>query len=183
MGVSKHDYYQLTPHAKKRYKERIDFTVSNTQMLKDVRKHLCTATCLTKKSNNREVWLSEENKIVYILETSVFKVITVYRSVAEYQEDQAEDQVAETLHPKAVAIVSDLVKTKYRSVKTTYYAELAELYTTFGNRLDTLSRTSRNDMFHEGEEAIQLLKQSIVELEKESKDVLESLDTYIERNE
>lgn len=182
MGLSKHQKYSLSEHAISRYRERFNPNDSDNQILSRIRNWLAQADFMSNEPDRRQSWINKENKVVIVVQPNIFTVITLYSSELEVDNSPIgliEVEEPEKVHSKAEKIVSDLVKEKYRSVKTDYYEQLASLYVEYGERLDKLVKTFKPSVFKEKEIEAEQIKQRINDLEQEHKQVTKSLNTYI----
>lgn len=180
MGLSHYQRYTITDHSMDRYRERFNANENNENITKIIIQWLSKADFLEKQKRGRQAWFNNEQKIIIVVDPSDFKVITLYGTMAEHDSDDyiGDNEIIE-VHPTAEKIVSDLVREKYRSVKTNYYERLGQLYKEYGDRIDKLSRTTKPIMFKEKEVEAKQLKREINLLEEECSNVTRSLKTYI----
>lgn len=181
MGLSHYQRYTVTDHAMDRYRERFNANETNENITKIIIQWLSKADFLEKQKRGRQAWFNNEQKIIIVVDPSDFKVITLYGTMADHDSDDYIDKDYDVIevHPTAEKIVSNLVKEKYRSIKTGYYEHLGQLYKEYGDRIDKLSRTTKPNMFKVKEREAKQLKREINLLEEECSNVTRSLKTYI----
>lgn len=185
MGLKNNQKYSMTVHAVQRYRERFVPSDSEETIKRKVCGWLGQSDYLSKEPNNCQSWIYRDLGIIIIVNPKTLQVITLYKTLSEYtkeleleQEVQAEYEEV-LIHPKAEEIVSELVRAKYRSVKTDYYEQLGSLYKEYGDRIDKLSRTTKPLMFKEKEDEAKEIMKQIRSIETESKEVMKSLKAYI----
>lgn len=172
MGVSNYDRYDATYHAIERYKQRIDSSRSRLSILKDLSTLMQDSRFLAKDQGYREVWLHEKRKIVLIIDPTTYKIITLYKTLEDYREEEPDGELAEET-------VSELVKSIYVSKDRELQAIRAPHYIEYGKRLADLSKTLRKDYYDENKQALAKLKRKIETLESQHEKFLSDLKKYI----
>ena len=178
MGVSNHNRYKVTEHAKERYTERIDNAKSEFDILKDFRGILRDARFLSKENKGRESWLCEKRDVVVIIDPKKYSVITIYNSVEQYDsEDEATTN--KDIHPKVQTIISNASKQAYVQQEKAYFAKLAPLYQEYSERIDKLSRTKNAEYFENKKIELNDLQKEISRIVSEKNRVLNDLKRFI----
>lgn len=191
MGLPKLDKYQVTNHAKKRYMERINGSVTNSdEILKSFRRILHESRFMAHEPKGRQSWFYESECVVTIIDSIHYNIVTVYSSKEDYEQDRIVDVTVKNslleeetapeeipLHPKAMEILAELAKENHYKQTKHYYALLAPLYKQYGDIMDNLSRTKRTDFYDNKTKELDAVRKQIKTLVKEKNDVLKSFET------
>lgn len=178
MGVSHNNRYRVTQHAKERYLERIDNKVNERTMLKEFHQILRTGRFLAKENKGRESWICDKRGAVVIIDPKNYSVITVYKSVEQY-DSADEETINEDVHPKVQEIISVASKTAYVQQEKAYFAKLAPMYQEYGERIDKLSRTKNTEYFENKKIELNDLQREISRVVAEKNRILNDLKQFI----
>lgn len=179
MGVSHHNRYKITKHARERYLERIDSTKSELDVIKDIREILGEARFLSKEHRGCESWLYENRNIVVIINPKKYSVVTIYNSIEQYDNTDEDTKNDNDVHSKVQAIISNASKTAYVQQEKVYFSKLAPMYKEYGDRIDKLSRTKNTEYFENKKIELDDLQREIRRVVSEKNRVLSDLKQFI----
>lgn len=187
VGVSNFNRYKITDHAKQRYRERINEQATEQQILKGFRHHLSQAHFMAKERKGRESWFHSEMRIVIILNTEDYQIVTIYSSLKQLEEKRTEkkevlvetktkgssgietkmtnesDQIKNVVASKVSAMTKDYLNSETRK----YFSDIAVLYSRIADRSDKLSKTYKPNVLDIKKKELFELKAKINKLEKE----------------
>lgn len=179
MGVPNHSRYKATDHAKERYWQRIDATKTETDVVNEFKRILHNARFLSKEYKGRESWLCEIRDVVVIIDPRKYSIVTIYRSVDEYDSAEQTKAPANEIHPKVQTIIANSARTAYVQQEKSYFARLAPMYKEYGDRIDKLSRTKKTEYFENKKIELDDLQKEISQLVAEKNRVLKDLKSFM----
>lgn len=178
MGVSNYNRYTITRHAKERYKERINNELNELEILKDFNQIMRESRFLANETHHKQSWFCEERKIVIITDPRHFLVVTIYRSVEEYEDCKDTNEQENEIHPEVQKLMSESAKNHYSTKEKEYLLRIAPLYAEYAERMEKLAKTTLKDAFEKKRNELEELKDSIKRLECEKREVLTGLRNY-----
>ncbi len=158
MGVPNFSHYICTEHAKERFIERIDPQVNVRKLNNKVWGLLANATFLETRGENRQLWLNAEHGIVFVLDQTIRKVITCYKSDSRNCDplELAFRQVSPELQE---VLINSARKFRNLTIRQSS-AKLEELYLRAAHLHKVLGHTKRGDV-------IQKYYQELIEVQEE----------------
>lgn len=185
MGVSHYTRYQVSAHAKERYKERINKSVTEIDMLKDIRQMMSKARFLNKERRGCESWLHEERNVVFLLDTKKYQVVTVYNTVEQYTSDkhspvnQIEAEEENEIHPKVATLLSNFSGQAYTQQEKLYFSKLEPMYKEYAERIGNLSRMKNTEQFENKKIELNELQREIKRVNDEKNRILNDLKRFM----
>lgn len=195
MGVSNFARYKVSQHAKDRYRERIDSTATELDILKGFTRLLSQSEFLAKEHQGRLSYFDRKRSIVTLICPATYEVITVFNSMDQYSLDvnntvsnknvalpeTEEVEETEEMNPKVNNIISDLAEQAYTAKNKEYMRLLAPLYVECGERMGNLSRLKRKDYYDTAMDELVELEDQIAALTSEREEVLTGLISFIQQ--
>lgn len=175
MGAPNYSQYTLTKHSIERYRERIERTAKEYEILKDVRNLLKDAEYVdTAVHNGSQKWLHRERGIIMVLDTYKKALVTIHPESCD------SIVVPNAIHPSVIKRISEVAKEIQKQELKRYYGILGGMYEEYGQRMGNLSRVKNPDYYTRGTEELEELRGDIKVIEDELAEVMRGYDEYID---
>jgi len=173
MGLAHSDKFKVSKHAVKRYRERIDGEAKIGDIDKIVRGLLNKVEFVEDLNGAKEAWVNRKEDIMFIINSETKRIITLYHPSDDYY--KKESYSARHLHPVTSSLLKQFIAEATYKEEKKYFGLLAEKYSIYAEKLNSMSRAKRPDIYEVGKTQIEDLRKEITSLEQEKDRVLEEL--------